>query len=291
MRSARFKVTGSLAPCGAGVRLGARALKTFGPVLCGVSLVFPPAAAAAAPGAQSPASFQADARVSDCRLALQARQLLMEDEALAPLSLGVSVRAGVAIVWGTAPSADLARKAEERLRQMPALAGVQNQVRVDPKGDPILDLHNQIYYLRQQTSMTSTVRPDAPSETATLTGRPGGPETAPTPTESTGPKPGIVLLAPIAVPSSPAAGPRETGGAIQSPPASGLPTSSLMASIDRLRQQNPRFRQVQPQLSGGVVRLHGSVAGWDDLFELARSISHLPGVERVILEGVHVTGR
>src|SRR5947207_6099690 len=49
---------------------------------------------------------------------IQARRLLLEDPDLAPLNLGVRVRNRVATLWGPVPSADLALKAELRLRAL-----------------------------------------------------------------------------------------------------------------------------------------------------------------------------
>ena len=43
-------------------------------------------------------------------------------------------------------------------------------------------------------------------------------------------------------------------------------------------------------VQNGVVRLGGTVTRWEDIFALARSISLLPGVERVILHDVRTPG-
>src|SRR5262245_4154178 len=66
----------------------------------------------------------------DFRQTIQARKLLHDDPRLASLNLGVNVLEGVAILWGPAPSAQLAHQAEERLRGMIELVDVRNQLHV-----------------------------------------------------------------------------------------------------------------------------------------------------------------
>ena len=39
---------------------------------------------------------------------------------------------------------------------------------------------------------------------------------------------------------------------------------------------------------GGVVRLHGAVVRGEDVFALAQAIGRLPGVERVVVDGVRI---
>jgi hypothetical protein len=60
----------------------------------------------------------------------------------------------------------------------------------------------------------------------------------------------------------------------------------LVQAIEKLRQEDDRFRRITPEVHHGIVRLRGSPspAGWRDLFELARAVARLPGVKRVILE-------
>ena len=55
-----------------------------------------------------------DGVLRDCTLTVRARQALLQDSTLAPLNLGVTVRAGVATLWGETPSAWVGRRAEEK---------------------------------------------------------------------------------------------------------------------------------------------------------------------------------
>src|SRR5205823_13848821 len=64
---------------------------------------------------------------------VQACQRLQEDVLLAPLNVGVKVRNRVAILWGPVPTAELALRAEQRLRTMIELIDVRNDLIVLPE--------------------------------------------------------------------------------------------------------------------------------------------------------------
>ena len=68
----------------------------------------------------------------DCRLTLNARRALREEAELASLNLGVSVRNGVATLWGSVTSADLAQQAVRKLRQVPGLSEVRDELSIVP---------------------------------------------------------------------------------------------------------------------------------------------------------------
>jgi hypothetical protein len=65
--------------------------------------------------------------------------------------------------------------------------------------------------------------------------------------------------------------------------------ADLTQTIDTLRRADARFDRIQTEVRNGVVYLRGSISRWEDLFDLARSVSRLPGVKRVILEEVAAT--
>src|SRR5262245_29730772 len=71
--------------------------------------------------------------MTDVLQTMQACQKLQEDELLAPLNVGVRVRGRVAVLWGPIPTAELALRAEQRLRQMIDLIGVRNELIVMPE--------------------------------------------------------------------------------------------------------------------------------------------------------------
>src|SRR5437867_1650726 len=63
---------------------------------------------------------------------VQARKLLLEDPQLGPLNLGVKVTNRVAVLWGPIPSAQLAFRAEQRLRIMFELVEIRNCFTIEP---------------------------------------------------------------------------------------------------------------------------------------------------------------
>jgi hypothetical protein len=211
----------------------------------------------------------------DHELTCRARQVLFKDPALAGLNVGVTVRSGIASLWGAVPSAEIGRQACERVRQVQGVLEVHSELRVESPDDPL-------------TQFLATPRPPArtpPQEwvaeslrlPALLTGRFGDwqapPENSPVPNPA-GNEPGVALLSPILVPAPPAAVP-----------------GILAQTIDRLRQADKRFRGIRTDVQGGVVRLRGVIGRGEDLMDLAQMISRLPGVERVILEDVSAMPR
>jgi osmotically-inducible protein OsmY len=215
-------------------------------------------------GNASPSSSEAD-RSRDARLTLRARQALQQDPGLAALPLvGVSVRANAATLWGSVPAAELARRAETIVRQVPGIFEVRNDLRVEAANDPLVE------FLKTTPPRPRTTIPEvawlANRPTAILTGRPDEPTPTPAPSAN-----GVALLPPITLDS-----PR--------PAATTVP--ELIGAIDRLQKADVRFQQVQIDVQGGLVRLGGTVNRWEEMFELAQAIARLPGVERVILQDV-----
>lgn len=100
----------------------------------------------------------------DARLTLRARQAIFSDPDLAPYNLGVSVREGAAILIGTVPSAELARRAIERVRQVAGLREVQSELSVVPPSDPILPRPSSVPAgpARPPAALTSVQPPPRP---------------------------------------------------------------------------------------------------------------------------------
>lgn len=223
-----------------------------------------------APGqdAVATASPSNSERTRDARLTLRARQALQQDPGLAALSLvGVSVRGSAATLWGSVPAADLSRRAEALVRQVPGIFEVRNELHIDVPNDPVVEFLN-----------TAPPRPAknipevawlANRPPAILTGRPDEPPPSPAAN-------GVGLLPPIAV---------------ASPRPAAATSSDLIGAIHRLQQAEPRFQRVQIDVQGGIVRLGGIVDRWEDMFELAQAVARLPGVDRVILQDVKTANR
>jgi hypothetical protein len=126
-----------------------------------------PAAVLSAGGDQPPAN---DAS-RDWELAIQARLALYGDAALRPLNLGVKVRERVATVWGVAPTWATAALAVDCVRQVPGVAGVRCELRVEPPATSPGLLSGSLPKRTVPLAVPS-LRP-TPSALSVLTGRPG----------------------------------------------------------------------------------------------------------------------
>jgi hypothetical protein len=242
----------------------------------------------------------------DLRLTVAARRALGQDRELAGLNLGVSVRRGVADLWGTVPSAALAERAVGRLRQIEGLTSVRNELTVEPRPDAGGSAPED------PPEGRSSPRPEKPPPAGALAGlgstpglapgRPAshpadraepaapldaavslGPPVAPRQTTPAGPRPLAELGRVVALPDEPRPA-VDSGGSTASPP-------DPSGAVEQLRQGDERFRRLRPEVRGGVVTVRGAVRRGEDLMAFARAVSGLPGVERVILAPVQVDGQ
>lgn len=221
-----------------------------------------------------------DAALADCRLTVRAREALLQDGVLRELNLGVSVRNNVATLWGPAPSKSLSDRAVGRVRKVPGIADVINRLVVESPADPL------VQFLRtapgKPQAGTNKPPPVPVKAQAALTGRREDPKLIPElawhPADRGSP-PNVSLPAPnLPVTSFPA---------IPLPAIAVSPGDPAQA-VERLRQANDRLRGVRPEWSGRAVRLHGTVLAWQDLYDFAKAVAHVPGVERVVLDGVRL---
>ena len=60
----------------------------------------------------------------------------------------------------------------------------------------------------------------------------------------------------------------------------------MLQAAEALRLSDSRYRNLQLEVRGGIIYLRGNAFRWDHVYELARAISNLPGVERVVLEKI-----
>lgn len=202
----------------------------------------------------------------DCRLTLRARQAIQNDPALSGIThLGVSVRAGVASLFGSVASPEAARRAEMLIRQVPGIVEVRNEIQVQSADDPLV--------LFLQSNRAGKVA-RGPTPQWVSANRPTGlllsRSEEPTPPSSNIGK-NVTLMPPITL-VVPAADP------------------DLRGRITAIQQSDLKFMGTVADVQNGVVRLGGTVTRWEDIFALARAISHLPGVERVILQDVRTPG-
>ena len=214
--------------------------------------------------------------LDDCRLSLLARQALFSEPTLADLPLGVSVHANQARLWGTVPTAALVALAQERVRNVAGVAEVRNEIHVDPKVDgPREGKHAIASEPGRQPIIAQLADKPSPSF---------GAMAQPTLRALSGP---IVIMPPISLTSGQQAA--SAANTELAEPTAVAPRSELKVAVDRLRRQDPALHGIQAQVDGRIVMLTGKVSSWENLLELARSISRLPGVERVILDKINTS--
>jgi hypothetical protein len=225
----------------------------------------------------------------DTYLMLQARRALLLDPDLAPLNLGVSVHGGVATLWGTAPSADLARDAALQVWQVHGLSAVRNELEVDalltvdmePPPPPRL----RQPHAAPEALAAAEGRGPAPGALAGREARATTPATA-QPLPNAAPAPSgqtVILFAPVPFIKQLPAAPRQ--------PVPNDAGFTLAQRVVQLRGQDARWQRIQVEVRGRAVFLHGVVARGEDLMDLAQRVSRLPGVERVVLGNVQVDPR
>jgi hypothetical protein len=192
----------------------------------------------------------------DLRLTMQARKLLYDDPALAPLNLGVIVNDRVAVLWGPAPTAEAIVRAERTLRKMGELVEIRNKLFLDEPLEPARSPRN--------------IEPPAlkvPMDTRPMFGTPG----VLTAQESADrPKQLVQILPPIAI------------GTAQ-PDEKPAESDALADAIRQLLKSKPSFRTVEFTVKERHVYLKAADGDADALHEAARAISRLPNVEGVIL--------
>ena len=223
------------------------------------------------PGSPSATPLHSPPTERDCQFALFARDALLKDEILAPLNLGVTVHSGVATLWGTVPSPTLARRAEERIRLVPGLAQVRNDLRISVVDEDMAD------FLKGPAP-----QPKAPVEeskrwehSAPLVSR--GEDSRLSQNQSVPP----LVMPPIPIPTRSI----KVASSIESVQTlKAVAPPSLMDVLEHLRRNNERFQTVRFEVQGGVVHLWGNAAIGADIFSLAQQVARVPGVQRVVVE-------
>jgi hypothetical protein len=230
--------------------------------------------------------------LDDCRLSLLARQELYKDDRLGDLPLGASVRGDVAFVWGIVPSAELARLAEERIRKVPGVDRVQNEVRIDTSLKPvhsaagIASAPAEVPRITQGTltdagRMAITARlVDQSPDNFRDSFRSGTPKSASAP---------VVILPPITLSSTRETPPATPGASLMMPTPVPPEVAGLAGSVEELHAKHPTLSALHAEVQGRIVRLSGAASNWEDVLSLAQSISRLPGVERVVLDNIRTS--
>jgi hypothetical protein len=222
----------------------------------------------------------------DTLLTVAARRALLRDLQLKSLNVGVSVRQGTAVLWGPIPSAQLEQRAVAQVRQVVGVTAVRSELEIVPR-DVLLESLAPDPVKSPLGELTSRPReaPEAatPLRSAVTLLPPVPVKPPPAPQE-----PPAVLLRPIPRPTLPVE-PSPTSPVVppSEPPSRPAPSngpSSLLLAIAQVRQSDEHYRRVQVEVRGGVVTLRRGVgARNEDVMALARAVSRLAGVERVVV--------
>jgi osmotically-inducible protein OsmY len=270
----------------------------LGPVL----LPLPAVAAAHAPE---------DFPSADAQITFKARAALRDADGLTFLNLGVRLRHGVAILWGSVPSSELAQRAVETVRRVPGVTAVKNELAVVPPDGFSPEVLPSIS-LAPETDLGPLAT--NPSPGGALVARPG--ERGPVPGQPTasGQTPAVSLLPPIAGNTTPPVKPRDPPVMLLSPvvpvpssspdpedsskswrpvqPSPAIPLAqavSLAQAVEQVRRADPRFSRLEAEVRDKVVLLRGTVTQGEDTMALAQALARVPGVERVVVEKVQVS--
>ena len=221
--------------------------------------------------------------VRDARLTLEARCLLIQDRELARFNLGVSIKQGVAVVWGRLPSETLARRALEQVRQVQGVFEVHQEFQLLP-----FEFGTEPPDISPPAASPPKKDPLSPGA---LMGRTGQTPPPSVPFRVGEPPPSsaaVSLLPPVPVTSLPPSHPIDPP-AILLPPATPASPASLNSAVEQLRSGDRRFQQVLAEVRQGIVYLSGTVWRMEDMRELAQLVSRLPGVAGVVIDHPHVS--
>jgi len=209
----------------------------------------------------------------DLQHANQARRALAQDRDLAAFNLGVEVEDRVATLWGTLPGDGLRRRAIELLKTLPEFRAVRSDIMIDPEHKPV------VVPVSPSRFGPDEAPPDQPVPTGSL--MKGMPKRDPQP---------------LTWQYAPGQRPREEAPkeVLASPATSGqMVVLAVDLSLDQailvIRQGDKRFAALRHNVRGRAIYLSGTVTTWEDAMDLARAVSRLPGVERVVLAQVRTS--
>jgi hypothetical protein len=238
-----------------------------------------------------------DVSQRDCDLMLQARQKLLQDFQLKRFNLGVDVRKGVVILWGSVPTAYYAQRAENDLRTLPGLGTIRNELRIESDGFREVEgagpPHQRDRAIpRPVRVLRGTIA--IPLRLEEPRGRPDGAAES-RPVSPPGKIPGALTGAGNPVPSahlSLGTVPRWSPPQSQVPPSAAIPKEGttpvpLGKKIEELRNANPRYLGIVVTVRAGLVYLAAPLNQSEELFLLAQAVAGLPGVERVIVNNLN----
>jgi BON domain len=217
--------------------------------------------------AAEPASPLSDKKLSyrDIQLTVHARKALADDTAVGPGNLGVRVQNNVAVLWGPISSEELKKRAVEVVKKVKGVYEVRDADVYVAAALPVVETAALPKPAADPPTHTESASPDPVSGAILSLASRSPVEAAPAPV--------VVLRAPL-----PLSGSAPTQTVSQAPPDGGLE-----AAVDRVRQNNERFRPINYRLEGGVVVVRPADGQAEDVMAFARAVSRVPGLTRIVI--------
>jgi osmotically-inducible protein OsmY len=240
--------------------------------LCGFVLLVSPALLAAAETGPELAPTNTDAvpppTARDLTVLLRVRRALMADDEMAPLNVGVSVRDGVATLWGPLTTKDQVRRALKTAADVRGVQSVRNDLYLAKDTRPLPPLFILPDKLPERLAPTDAL---VSADRAGVLAKYDRPQSVPTflPESRC-----AALLAPVPLDASP-----EEPTTVTAARAEGVP-----AAIDRIQKSDARFGQIGVDWRDGTIVLRGNRNDAAAAMSFARMLSDVPGVERVLLQ-------
>lgn len=222
----------------------------------------------------------------DIEMETRILQALRKDAQLGSLNLGVRMSGGVAKLFGPVPTAELKARAVRIVQKMDGVTTVHtNDLYISRSADGRKRL--AVVLQEERPTQTRAASPHTPSSARPSPRDPDSqlpgisPPNAAASSTPTGSGQQITLLAPeIASP------PRHTPEAAQltGNPHPPLPSVTLSAAIQNLRQRDVHFQQIRTRVEGTTVYIMPGDTASDDAMLFAQIVRRVPGVRHVIME-------
>jgi osmotically-inducible protein OsmY len=218
----------------------------------------------------------------DIRITLHCRRALGQDTELARYAVCVTVRQGVAILWGRLPNDALVQRAVLIVQRVPGVFQARANISVGPvepdrDETPKLPGSIAIPITSEQSSRVESPAKHGPRSRGVLAGNARDPK---------GARPEAAWMGRPESARKPAGDP--ASAAVLLPPRPVEKREDVLSAVTRLIASDVRYSGVHCEECNQVVTLRGSVAHAEHVMELARQVARLAGVKEVVVEYVRV---
>lgn len=216
----------------------------------------------------------------DIEITVYVRRALMQDPDISRLNLGVTVQYNQATVSGRVPNREVAEQVLRIVENVKGVYQVKDALRVvsDESEKAARDIMKAVEGGVLESDLFASLEGLTEGAPQQVTTAHPDPKVWEQPTS-----PVVVLMPPVPVVTPVVKTPAITLSMPREEEAVNLATL-----IERLRFAEERYRDIRVEVSAGRVTLSGKVESAEQLIELGRALSQLPGVRNVDLRGVQV---